>query len=316
MEAIGGYFGLELGKREHYHPKALRLNSGRNCLEYLLRVRKYRKVFIPYYTCEVVLEPLIKLKVSYEFYHINEYLEPIYTIQLKQDEAFLYTNYFGLKQSCVEWLSEIYGKQLIVDNAQAFYAEPIDGIDTFYSPRKFFGVPDGGYLYIDKFLEEELPQDVSYGRTSHLLKRLDLSAEEGYQDFCMNDESLNFQPMKRMSQLTEKILKSINYDLVKHIRTINFQFLSTYLDVTNKLNIELNDCCIPMVYPYYSGRSNDKHLLLKNRIYVATYWTNVLKWTNTDMIEYKLANNLLPIPCDQRYEEKDINCIIRLLINS
>ena len=158
-DAIGGYFGLELRKGEHYHKDALRLNTARNCFEYVLLVRKYKKVYIPYFTCEVMLEPLQRHQIQYEFYHINEQLEPIENIVLQEGEAFLYTNYFGLKQSCVERLAKVYGKQLIVDNAQAFFAPRLDGIDTFYSPRKFFGVADGGYLYIDKLLDVELQKD-------------------------------------------------------------------------------------------------------------------------------------------------------------
>ena len=37
MEAIGGYFELELHKGEHYHKDAIRLNSGSNCFEYILQ---------------------------------------------------------------------------------------------------------------------------------------------------------------------------------------------------------------------------------------------------------------------------------------
>jgi len=75
MEAIGGYFSLELPLREEYHKGALRLNTGRNCLEYILRSREYKKVYIPYYTCEVILEPFKKTGTEYEYYHINSELE-------------------------------------------------------------------------------------------------------------------------------------------------------------------------------------------------------------------------------------------------
>ena len=60
MDVIGGYFSLELPLIEEYHKNAIRLNTGRNCLEYILRVRGYKKVYIPYYTCEVILEPFKK----------------------------------------------------------------------------------------------------------------------------------------------------------------------------------------------------------------------------------------------------------------
>ena len=48
MDAIGGYFSLELPQREEYHKHAIRLNTGRNCLEYILRAREYKKAYLPY----------------------------------------------------------------------------------------------------------------------------------------------------------------------------------------------------------------------------------------------------------------------------
>ena len=111
MKPIGGYFSLELPRGRSFHPNALALNTGRNCLEYILRCRKYRKVYVPYYTCGVVMEPFQKLGVAYKYYHINQQLELAEEITLKDDEALLYTNYFGLKQSYVEQLAKRYGKR-------------------------------------------------------------------------------------------------------------------------------------------------------------------------------------------------------------
>lgn len=92
MEAIGGYLELELRKGIHYHKSAVQLNSARNCFEYILLIRKYKKVHIPYYTCEVLLQPLIRHHIAYEFYSINEDWEPTERKQLLPGEAFLYTN--------------------------------------------------------------------------------------------------------------------------------------------------------------------------------------------------------------------------------
>ena len=177
MKPIGGYFELELPQRSEYHSKAISLNTGRNCLEYILRVRGYKRVYLPYYSCEVLLEPFNNLGTEYTFYHINERLELDEDIQLQDGEALLCINYFGLKQDYIITLAAKYGQQLIVDNTQAFYALPIDGIDTFYSCRKFFGVADGAYLYCDKTLEMDLEQDQSWDRMDYLLKRIDLSPQ-------------------------------------------------------------------------------------------------------------------------------------------
>ena len=109
MDAIGGYFSLELPIHEEYHAGAIKLNTGRNALEYVLRCRKYSKVYIPYYTCEVILEPFKKLDIAYEFYHISLQFEITDDIHLQDTEALLYTNYFGLKQRYVEKLAEQFG---------------------------------------------------------------------------------------------------------------------------------------------------------------------------------------------------------------
>lgn len=291
MDAIGGYFGLELRQGEHYHKEALCLNSARNCLEYILRARNYTKIYLPYYTCEVILEPIMD-------YPLNN------------KEAFLYTNYFGLKQDCVKRLAKLYKNQLIVDNAQAFYAEPLEGIDTFYSPRKFFGVADGGYLYIDKKLDIELKQDYSYERMSQLLKRIDVSAEFGYNDFKRNDDSLINQPIKLMSNLTNKILSSIDYNSVKSKRIENYLYLDSKLKDKNLIYLPLNNNDDPMVYPFLTNDITLKAKLIANRIFVATYWPNVKCWTKEEDLEYKLTNNLLPLPIDQRYGIKEMNYIV------
>ena len=313
MEPIGGYFSLELPKHEEYHKDAIRLNTGRNCLEYILRARRYTKVYIPYYTCEVILEPFHKLNVNYEFYHINQEFEIVDNIQLKVDEALLYTNYYGLKQRYVEYLAEQYGQQLIVDNTQAFYDKPVNGIDTFYTCRKFFGVPDGAYLYTDQLLDDEFEQDESYERMSFLLKRIDLGAEAGYADFREQSHLLVGQSIKRMSKLTERLMQSIDYQWVAKRRRENFELLHQSLEGSNKYHVHLPSEAVPMIYPYLTERKNLREYLIKNRIYVARYWPNVLEWTNEGDIENQLTLQTQHLPIDQRYAAEDMIRIIDII---
>ena len=313
MDAIGGYFELELRKGEHYHKNAIRLNTARNCFEYVLRARNYTKIYIPYYTCGVMSKPIQKLQIGYEFYHINEKLEPANLPKLEEREAFLYTNYFGLKQECVKSLASEYGKQLIVDNAQAFYAEPLEGIDTFYSARKFFGVPDGAYLYTNKSLQQELEQDYSYERVSHLQKRIDLGAEAGYQDFRKNDDALCNREIKKMSKLTEAILCGIDYEAARIRRRENYQRLDEALRDINRLHLDMDKDCVPMVYPYLTDDVVLKQKLIDNKIFVATYWPNVLEWCREVDIEHFVAKNTCFLPIDQRYGETGMRKIIELI---
>lgn len=315
-EAIGGYFELELRRGEHHHKDALRLNTARNCFEYVLLARKYKKVYIPYYTCEVMLQPLLRHHIAYEFYHIGKNLEPLETVDLKPGEAFLYTNYFGLKQSCVERLAKIYHSQLIVDNAQAFFAPRVEEIDTFYSPRKFFGVPDGGYLYTDCLLEQDFPYDKSFDRMKHLLRRIDEGAEAGYADFRRNDDALDDNPIRRMSRLTERLLENVDYEMVRERRRTNFLYFQEHLGKLNQLNIaDLQNGDVPMVYPYFTDDLTLRKYLINNKVFIATYWSNVLQWCMAEDIEFSLERYLIPFPIDQRYDFSNMDRILKIISN-
>lgn len=313
MEAIGGYFSIELPHREEYHKNAIRLNTGRNCLEYIFRVRGYKKVYMPYYTCEAVMEPINKLGIPYEFYHIDIHFEIRDRFTLKEGEALLYTNYYGLKQRYVEQLAAKVSNRLIIDNTQAFYAKPLSGIDTFYTCRKFFGVPDGAYLYCDKELDEEIEQDYSYDRVAHLVKRIDLSAEEGFKDFRQVDDGLDNQPIRKMSKLTQCMMQGIDYEAVAKCRRSNFQLLHKALGKENDLELHLEDNAVPMVYPYLVPVEGLRERLIENKIFVARYWPNVLDWTTKDEIDYLLAYQMQPLPIDQRYGEEEIGKIIKIV---
>ena len=312
MKSIGGYFGLESLKGENFHKDAIKLNTARNCFEYVLRAKAYTKVYIPYYTCHVMLEPIKKLNIDFEFYPIGFDLEPTYQVSLEEGAAFLYTNYFGIKQKCVQKLATQYGDRLIVDNAQAFYSKPLKGVDTFYSARKFFGVADGAYLYTDARIDDEFEQDQSFERMSHLLKRADIGAEFGYQDFQKNDGSLDNNPIRRMSNLTEQVLCSVDYNSCRQKRMDNFNYLHKCLKGSNKLHLDLSDEDVPMVYPYLFDDENLREKLINNRVFVAKYWPNVLSKLGFEN-EFELAEKLLPLPIDQRNEVQDIQRVIDLI---
>lgn len=313
MDAIGGYFSLELPRHEEYHKDAIKLNTGRNCLEYILRARKYKKVFIPYYTCLAILEPFKKLGVSYEFYHIDIQLEIKGTFTLTSDEALLYTNYYGLKQRYVEKLAQKVGQKLIVDNTQAFYAKRIEGVDTFYTCRKFFGVPDGAYLYCDAKLDNHFEQDFSYERFSHLLKRIDLSAEEGFEDFRKADKELDNQPIRRMSKLTQRMMLSVDYETIAEQRRTNYEQIHNALGEFNNLTLQMDKDAVPLVYPFLAPINGIHDLLIENRFFVACYWPNVLDWMTRDDVEYLLAYQAQPLPIDQRYADEDLGRLIMLI---
>lgn len=317
-QEIGGYFELELQKRNSFlDSNGVLLNSGKNALEYILiGIGSIKKVWIPIYTCDTVLDPFIKLNISYSFYHINEDLELSKEISLQVDEYIVINNYFGIKDSYVNQLIDKYGDKAIVDSTQSLFSKYEKATYVFYSLRKFVGVPDGGIAVTkDNSLSKRLKTDDSCDRCSHLLKRYDRGASDGYCDFKKNGDVVRDEDLKLMSNLTKSIMSSIDIVQVKEKRTRNFEYLHSRLYSTNKFKFK-DVFTSPMVYPYYTESDTLRNLLINEKIFVATYWPNVYVWCKERDTEYKLASFLLPLPIDQRYSQTEMERIVDIIDKS
>ena len=317
LKAVGGYFELELPDfGGFFHEDGILLNSGRNALEYIIRsLAGIQHIWVPYYSCSVVLEPIEKLRIPYSFYSIDENLEIKETIYLQSGDYLLYTNYFGIKDWYACHLAGHFESRLIIDNAQAWFATPVEGVGTFYSPRKFVGIPDGGVAYCSGCIDEgTLEMDYSFERCGHLLKRLDIAPSEGYADFRSNSAKLIGQPIRRMSKLTRRMLHSIDFERIKKVRRQNFEYLHQHLKGTNLFTIpSAESFTCPMVYPYLTDDSSLKQKLVENQVFVATYWSNVKERVDKGMLEYELVDKLIPLPIDQRYSADDMERIVSII---
>jgi len=312
MKSLGGYFELQLSGGEEFYSSLLKLNTGRNAFEYVLKTKRYKRVHIPYFTCEVMLEPLKKLGIPFQYYTIDEQLDPVLDFEVGADECLLYTNYFGLKQETVLRLSKQF-RNLVIDNSQAFFSAPLEEVDTFYSCRKFFGVPDGAYLHLNSAQRIKLERDVSFERFSHLVKSIDLGIENGYQDFLNNNDALSNQPIKRMSALSQKIMAGIDYKTCRYRRNSNFMYLHDFLESRNDYSFDASQVNGPMIYPLLTSSTTLRNKLLEKQIYVASYWPNVLAWTTKKMYEYYLTSHLIALPIDHRYTHADMKRILNVL---
>lgn len=320
MKAIGGYF--ELADHEEGgvfpHQGGILLNTGRNALEYILRcIDEVKHIYLPYYTCEVMLEPIEKLHIPYTYYHINQQFEIVDDIQPKKDEYIIANNYFGIKDAYIQQLAERYGDHLIVDCAQAFFAQPISGIKVFYSTRKYVGVADGGVAYLGNLPDDKVEMNEierSDDHDSHLLKRKQFGAEAGFADYQANEKKLDNQPIRLMSVNTKWILDHIDYDKVIARRKENLQYLHEILAAKNQLQLPVLDSFVcPMVYPFMM--TTDRNLrkeLIENKVFVARYWPNVGQMDGFE-IDCELATSIIPLPIDQRYGEEEMDRIIEII---
>lgn len=320
MKAIGGYFELADREEKNSIPvNGVLLNTARNALEYILQtLSEVKKVYLPYYTCEAVIEPLKRLNLSYQFYHINWDFEIAETIVLEEGEYLICNNYFGLKDEYIEELFLQYGDRMIVDNAQALFASPPPNAKACFSTRKFVGVADGGIatgVVINNLAS--MIYEPTGEHNNHLYIRKELGAEAGFSHYQTNECKLDNQPIRRMSLSTYDILTHINYYKVIEQRKKNYTYLEKALNISNQLKLpSCNSFKCPMVYPYLNNeKRNLRQRLISKKIFVARYWPNVLEWTTNDSLEYYFANQILPLPIDQRYDERDMQRIIEIILS-
>lgn len=316
--SIGGFFGLELNRNHStIHKDALAVNSGRNAFELILRELKPSTVYLPFYSCDALLKPLKKLEISYSFYHIDEAFYPKVK-SLSENEWLLYVNYFGIMDDLTKKVVNNFDK-VILDNSQSFFSLPNNDTPAFNSPRKFFGVPDGGYLYnVSDAHFLKLEQDYSAERFNHLINRIDVSPEFAFQKYLENEAYIDTLEPKKISKISKRILDSIDYDAIKKQRIENYNFLNSELASLNRLSEEvlaLDSNDVPLVYPFLADNGKKmRELLITKKIYTAQYWPNVESWlTNNDNFEYKLISDLIPLPIDQRYGIQQMKEVVGLI---
>jgi hypothetical protein len=316
MKDIGGYFEIEFSNimLGNLHSKAIKLNTARNCLEYIILANGYKKVYIPYYTCDVILEPIIKNNIEYSFYKINELLEIDNFPELKSGDALIYTNYFGIKGKYVRQITQR-NHNIIIDNSQALFEPAVENIDTFYSLRKFVGVADGSYLYTLKTRESALESANSASRISHLYLRKDSNARSGYSDFKTNDASLSNLPISTMSSSTMSFVNTYDFQKNRAARERNFLYLFSKLNQLNQLNcIDVSSLRGPLCFPLLLN-SAIKNLLIDNGVFIPTYWPNVKGWiADGESFEHKLVDHLICLPIDQRYGLQEMEFVCKLIL--
>ncbi|KAE8759820.1 hypothetical protein FSO04_11980 [Paraburkholderia madseniana] len=315
--AIGGYFELELPPvGSPLHDGALCFQSSRAAFLALLRPLRPTAVWMPWYICDAMIEPLRMAGTAVKRYRLDSDLR-VQSVDLAQGEWLVYVNYFGLCEYQVnDVLSRFPRERVVIDNAQALFAQPRDCLATLYSPRKFLGVPDGGYLVTQQPIDMPNATDqTSVQRCAHLLSRLAQDAEAGYADYAAAEESLKNQEPLQMSQLTRRMLASVDYDSVRARRVANFAYLREKLQRYNRFTFHDSETAVPLCYPFFGAPSGLREALRAQRVYTPGYWPDVAAAEGVPDFESDLPDSTLFLPCDQRLTRADLAPIVQRILD-
>jgi hypothetical protein len=315
MSPIGGFLPLELASAaEPYHPDAAALTSGRASWHLILRTCRPARVLVPFYVCDAVLEPLAATRTPYVFYPIAGSFRPEPGQEPAPGELLLVVNYFGAMASAVAAIDRALPGRVVVDDTQAFFRRGRPDAWSFNSARKFFGVPDGAFLYGPARDARVLPPS-DIADCDHLLTRLAGDDEIAWEQFKRHEARVGVEP-RAMSMVTMRLLGAVDMQRTRRRRQANFEALHGRLGAMNTIELPLDDVAGegPLCYPFLPGVDVDRARLAAQGVFVPTFWPEIAHRIAPGFERERLfARRLLPLPIDQRYGPDDMARVCQVL---
>lgn len=315
MEAIGGYFGLELstGRPLPWMAEATAVQSGRMALAYALRGRPVGTIWLPNFYCPPVRKSIEALGWEVRGYALSDNLGCDSSLTPGSNDVVLLVDFFGLSGDVVHTdMRRFKTTNIVIDAAMSLGFMPKIAVPTAYSARKFVGVPDGGWLcHPSGEIELGYPDEIaSLTRCTHLFRRLGGDLERGRVDFSFAEESLKEDALpSSMSLLTRSLLASVNFSVVASRRRDNYIHLGKGL---TQLGLEVRpllEDAIPLCCPVTVNEASLKReQLAKVGVFCPSYWPN-LEVETDDFVARHLLQDTLYLPIDQRYDADQMNRI-------
>lgn len=312
---IGGYFELEHFSGKHYHDGAIKLNCGRACLEYLIKLRGIRKILLPDYLCDSVSSLCCRCGLEIKTYSVNESFLPEGLGDIEEGWLYLVDYYGQLVDESIQSYAEQCSGRIIIDESQNFFAGQRMGLDTLYTCRKWFGVSDGAYLYTahSDRLNAHIPQAKSAQSMGYLLGRFESNASSFFTASKANNKRFCDEPLQTMSVLTDNILCGIDYGRVQATRNENYEVVCEALSGINQLR-NLKRPAVPFMYPLLvDGAQRIREHAAKRLVYIPTLWPNVIERSASGEIARRYSTDILPLPIDQRYDLQDMQRMIEVV---
>ena len=228
-------------------------------------------------------------------------------------DIIILVDYFGLTSNSVQKdLDFLDHTNVIVDACMSLWTQLKSDVPTFYSLRKFFGVPDGGYLKnpSEITLLTKCKSSLSKARSNHLFLRQAGELEKGRAEFSIAEESFSLDTLPHnISTFTQKLISNINFDKAYKKRRENFSYLKKCLLDLDIVVESIPKNTAPLCLPINNKNSSETMTnLAKRGIFCPRYWPN-LSLPKDDFKGLELLEKTVYLPIDQRYGEYEMDFI-------
>ena len=303
-----------------------------------------KRVLIPAYTCQTVITPFNEAGWQCEFYSIRKDLRIdvghlLCAVEKYHPSLIIVHPYYGmdLNEEEVKTLTAIKEKNIgiVLDLTQCLFSTKHYPFASFVvaSYRKWMPIPDGGYLKVmtdvvkiaqpekenEEFTDRELAamylRGQYFGNGDQRTKAISIRLSKSADHFADSD----IAPHK-MSKVACNLMQIENLKLNQQRRFENFTYLYQNINESGRVKKVCRNIGEVVTAPLYfaiyvQDRPALQHQLAQDSIYAPVIWPvedeSVLI---NDEVRF-VYDHLLAIPCDQRYDEKDMQRVIAIINN-
>lgn len=306
---------------------------------YIVQKTKVSKkcVLLPAYTCQTVIDPFQQEGWECVYYPVQKNMRIDINAFLKLREKYkpsmvVAHPYYGMlwnDEEC-QLLKDCYNSEIFVlaDLTQCIWSDVrYDFVSAYVgSWRKWLEVPDGAFLEDNgKTIENDLPEfedflqfqsDAMYLRGCYFE-----NCDQRTKDISirLNKVAVSFASkeimMHKMSEFSERILANANLNEQEQ-RIVNYKILYEDIEDSDKLTRvvkNIDDVNTPPLYfpLYVKDRKSLQKYLAERHVYCPILWgVETSEVLVNETVEYIYAN-ILVVPIDQRYNEQDMNNIVK-----
>lgn len=324
------------------------------CREALLEIARHyntnnKRVIFPAYTCRSVFEPFIQEGWECRYFDVSKDLRIkvdsfVALFETFNPEVCIIHPYFGTDLTDEElqtlaYVKRRFGCLMVEDKTQCIFSSSVHEVFdvTVGSYRKWFSIPDGGFLRVERDLPKLVIPDTDYPDNEPFVSLMSdamylrgtflKSGDEEIKAIARRISALSLSKINgviathRMSDYSLKLMHGFDTEDIQKRRMDNYIFLFDALKNSYRLKLVKESVAeiksAPLYFPIYAkNRDIFQNALSKKSIFATALWQTSAtpEMVSDSDVEY-IFNHILVIPCDQRYDRTDMERVVDVIEN-
>lgn len=313
--------------------------SGRNAVEYIFRfcISSDKKVvLLPEFLCSSISDAILRAGWKFQYYTVSKDLEIVeeeIEEKIQEYPVLFFIDYFGKNQSqkFLKRLKESYSELVLIEDCtQSIMTKRTEESIVDYmlaSLRKWFPIPSGGCVWSNHSLPSVpmtcgISEYTFYYFLSQIMKteylKNNMLDKKKYLEWMNEGVTKLFEDysIREMDQVSRHLLAIIDWNEASQKRRENYEILHNLIHKNGKFEIvsELEEGEVPFCMPVCTQNRDDLlRYLIRNKIYCNVHWRLSEEQKSVSPEIKNLSNQILSIPCDQRYGKEEMKYIGHVL---